>query len=118
MTAKKKPMAEMLKSSLGAEKASVSQRFDKADNILPKLAPEPSSTPEREGVVRMAYSIPASETEMIEEMLLQAARHGCRINRSELVRTALYALRQMDEGDFMQAIQSLDRLRPGRPSNK
>ena len=138
MINKKRPLGEALKSSVAAEDDAVRRRFEQADQVLiertenTKPEPEtsklatpvqsalarkpPENTETSAGVTRLAYSIPADEAAMVENMLLRAARAGHLINRSELVRAALNVLSVMPDRAFEDAVKSVIKLKPGRPS--
>lgn len=65
-------------------------------------------------VRKTAYSMPASEAHLPEEMMLRAARMGVIRNRSEVVRAAMNLLANSDDETFFAAIMGVERLKPGR----
>jgi hypothetical protein len=58
--------------------------------------------------------MPSSEAARVEALLLRAAQAGERINRSHLFRIAIHALNGLSDEEFLAAVRSVERLKPGR----
>lgn len=65
--------------------------------------------------VRATFSLPDSAITEIEDLRTELARRGVILNRSEVVRLGLTALRQLSEKELLRSVHELDRLKAGRP---
>jgi hypothetical protein len=74
-----------------------------------------SGQADREAAVRATFSLPGQAIRDIEQLRMLLGRRGVLLNRSELVRLGLAALHRLPERELMQVVDSLQRLKAGRP---
>lgn len=75
----------------------------------------PSSLQPAKHAVRATFSLPASAIAEIEDLRTELAQRGVILNRSEVVRLGLIALRQLSDSECLRSVDELDRLKAGRP---
>jgi hypothetical protein len=63
----------------------------------------------------VTLSVSARDQERIEELRVRLARHGCVLNKSEVVRLGLSALLSMSSSASAELVEELKRFKPGRP---
>lgn len=132
-TNKKSNLIDSLSSSLQAEKKSVNSRFENADKFFekgsetkenkPKITKEkkvkkkePSQKTEK--VIRDAFSMPASDAKLIKELKKRAIKLDVETNKSELVRAGLHALKALPDNKLVSIINSMPKIKTGRPTKK
>lgn len=121
-TGKKKTsrFRDQLQKTVAAEKKSLDDRFAKADEALgsvksPVPAPSPQ-IPQKKRVIRDAFSIPEDDYELIEKIRDRLVRELAMVrNKSEVVRAGLKLLYAMDAEQLREAVEAVERLKPGRP---
>lgn len=116
-------MKKALGASLKAEEQAVRSRFEKAETVLSKkrAAPPPREELPRNGagkVIRDSFTIPGDEYELISRIKKRCMKAGVSANKSEVLRAGLAALNQMSDGELAQAVESLTRVKTGRPPTK
>lgn len=111
-----------MRRSLQAETARIEDRFAKAEAIFGDSRPpilqeklDANSTPALPKVIRDTFSLPPTDYALLEQLRGRALSVGLAINKSELVRTGLRLLSELNEADFRQIIQRIDKIKPGRP---
>jgi len=118
-------IADGLKRGTDAEQRALELRFNRADKLLAggRGEPEePTAEPKATkpggsatgNVEKFAVSMAPGDGDRIEALLLCAARAGLRINRSHLFRVAIKVLEELPEEEFLEAVRSVERLKPGR----
>jgi hypothetical protein len=123
----RKNMKDALTSSLQAEDAAVKSRFDRAESLLgdrPGESPTPlpsitAPLPQEESapkVVRDSFTIPASDYELIALIRQRCLSSATSVNKGEVIRAGLHALRQMTDEQLLQIIEGLEKVKTGRPS--
>lgn len=118
-----KKMFDKLKvsSTVAQQDVALVDRFDKADSILLKAAPEPITEPrptaQKSSVVRDTFSMPPDDYARIEELRIIANKEGrSSTSKSEVVRAGLQALGLLDGKRLVEALNRLEKLVPGRKS--
>jgi hypothetical protein len=105
-------------STVAQQDVALGDRFDKADSILLK-APEPTLKPtptlRKTSVVRDTFSMPQDDYARIEELRITAAKEGrISTSKSEVVRPGLQVLGSLNGQQFIEALNRLEKLVPGR----
>jgi hypothetical protein len=75
----------------------------------------PSEQPKARAVVRENFSLPPSDSELIEVLRRRAAREGVLLNRSELLRASLAALSRLSDAEIAAVGAQVPKIRTGRP---
>ena len=136
MSPPKRDMKALLKDSLVAEDKATQDRFARADIALGhresgKAEPQEESragqgagqaTPRKkrrppavQKVIRDTFSMPEGDHGLIAELQEQLVReHALVLNKSEILRAGLHALRSMSESQRMKAARSVENLKRGR----
>lgn len=83
-----------------------------AGTLLPDDKPKPPT------VVRENFSLPPSDSELIEVLRRRAAREGVLLNRSELLRASLAALNKLSDAEIAVIGSQVPRIRTGRPTSR
>jgi len=65
-------------------------------------------------VKRDTFTFPENEHQAIESITKKLARKGRILNKSEIMRLGLLALKQLDDKDLAELSDSLDRVKQGR----
>jgi hypothetical protein len=107
-------------STITAERESAQQRvpqfppdkFAQADQAL-LTTPVPLSIPR---AVRETFTMLAEERDGLLEMKRRALRAGFEMNKSDIARMALAALKRLSEEDFLAMARELKKLKPGKPN--
>jgi Arc/MetJ-type ribon-helix-helix transcriptional regulator len=66
-------------------------------------------------VVRATFSLPYEATEEIEQLRKKFGRSGSPLNKSEVVRIGLAALKSLDKSKLQEAADRIVKLKAGRP---
>lgn len=117
---RRKDMSSKLKSSLQAEDESLDERFAKADVALgTKVAPASRKKRKKKvaapKVVRDTFSMPEDDHRLIQEIRHSLVKeHDLVLNKSEILRAGLHALKKMPSKDRLAAAQSIEIIKPGR----
>lgn len=121
----KKGLSSALKASISSErdaiklkKLEIDDRFDMAEKIFDVENQIKQKAEKKESVVRDSFTMPKEDYQRIEEcknrsLLLQQA-----MNKSEILRSGLIALQQLDDSSFLQIITHLKKVKTGRPIPK
>ena len=118
----KRDMKSALKGSLLMEEKTVKDRFEKAETLLgEKTKPEISEKgiekqyEERVKVVRDSFTMPQTDYDLITLLKKRSLQSGFETNKSEILRAGLLSLNQMTEKDFLEKIQTVEKIKTGRP---
>jgi hypothetical protein len=111
----RKDMRAALKGSLEQEEKAVKNRFEVAESIFADKGniDEPQLPAVR--VIRDSFTMPQPDYELIPVLQQQAMRVGKGVNKSEIIRAGLHALSIMSEGEFLAAIEKVEKVKTGRP---
>ena len=114
----RRDMSSKLKSSLEAEDQTLDDRFAKADVALGQKKASGRKKPSSvQQVVRDTFSMPKGDHGLIQELRQQLIEeHGLVLNKSEVLRAGLHALRDMPPQKRLAAARSIENLKPGRKS--
>jgi hypothetical protein len=120
-----------LGNSMKAEEEAVKSRFERAETLLarndaPSLAtPEtiaPPPLPHRNGVreeeprvKRDSFTMPVADYELIATLQNRCLKAQTRANKSEILRAGLIALSALSEEDLAALVESLPKVKTGRP---
>ena len=118
----KRDMKSALKGSLLMEEKTVKDRFEKAETLLGgKTETEISEKgiekqyEERVKVVRDSFTMPQTDYDLITLLKKRSLQSGIETNKSEILRAGLLSLNQMTEKDFLEKIQTVEKIKTGRP---
>lgn len=118
----KRDMKSALKGSLLMEEKTVKDRFEKAETLLGgKTETEVSEKgiekqfEERVKVVRDSFTMPQTDYDLITLLKKRSLQSGIETNKSEILRAGLLSLNQMTEKDFLEKIQTVEKIKTGRP---
>lgn len=124
----RKSMKSALSASLKAEDEAVRNRFEKAESLLgekPQVSDELASTahvvqepPKKERVIRDSFTLPTGDYELIAAVRQRCLKSAININKSEVIRAGLHALMEMPEVALAELVNNLEKVKPGRPTEK
>ena len=119
----RKDMKKALGASLKAEEQAVRSRFEKAETVFSKKksTPPPREELPQNGVgrvIRDSFTIPGDEYELISKIKKRCMKAGVSANKSEVLRAGLAVLSEMSDGELAQVVESLTRVKTGRPPTK
>ena len=128
----RKKIKSALSASLKAEDQAVKDRFERAETILKENQSlsnqansdtstssdeEAKSTPKKR-VIRDSFTLPESDYELIKTLKSRYLSLAINVNKSEVIRAGLHALNQMSDPELVSVIESLIRVKTGRPGKK
>ena len=122
-----KDMKAALSKSLESERATVENRFAKAEEILGggrkdhktseekklKLKPKPV----RPKIIRDSFTLPENDYRLIGKIKQECMRCGIDTNKSEIVRAGLKILAEMNRGELQEAFRKVEKIKAGRPKS-
>ena len=120
MTRSSRNRSQAWAATISAERENAQQRvstittdkFAQADRaLLPKaiLPPIPRA-------VRETFTMLVEEREGLLDMKRRAVRAGFELNKSDIARMAITALRRLSDEEFSELARGLKKLKPGKPS--
>ena len=126
----KQDMKTALSKSLDAEDDAVRSRFEKAESLLGqkrKKAKRPKGEgdqgkqpkklkPPKSKVIRDSFRLPKDDYGLIKDLQKRCLGLAQSVNKSELVRAGLHALAKMPDTELAKAIDSLEKVKTGRPA--
>ncbi len=118
----KRNMKSALKGSLLMEEQTVKDRFEKAESLLggkteATASEKENGAPKTENVkvVRDSFTMPQTDYVLISLLKKRSLQSGIETNKSEILRAGLLALNQMTERDFLDKIETVEKVKTGRP---
>ncbi|WP_146007636.1 hypothetical protein [Fischerella muscicola] len=128
----KKSMKSALTSSLKAEDEAVRNRFEKAESLLEERTQQTSSQPTDElpqakdalqpvrnqKVIRDSFTLPSTDYELIAAIRQRCLKSAVNATKSEVIRAGLHILQSLSDEELVQAIESLEKVKTGRPAGK
>jgi len=69
-------------------------------------------------VIRDAFTMLPSDQERIDDVIEKAGKAGTRTNKSEVIRAGIQLLYSLNQGDLAKAINSVEKIKTGRPKTK
>ena len=120
-----KDMKAALSKSIEQEREAVEDRFAKAESILGKkgparkrvevIKPTPKPRPVKPKVVRDCFTIPEADYNLITTIKEKCLKLGFDTNKGEIVRAGLKMLAELKSDELRKAVESVERLKTGRP---
>lgn len=89
-----------------------SKKAPKSEPKKPKVQAKPKPK-----VVRDTFSFPEDDYALIEAVKVKMAKRGKILNKSEIIRAGLHALKKMKVADLDVAAEAIDKVKTGRPSS-
>lgn len=123
----KKQMKSALTDSIKAEEKNFQNRFDKADQIFgsgdkdkDEKVPNTSKIDKSKRIqtIRDSFTIPDFDYGKISSLQERLLKLGLNANKSEIVRAGFHALENLSDQDLLLILQSLEKIKTGRPKNK
>jgi hypothetical protein len=128
----KKSMKSALTSSLRAEDEAVRNRFEKAESLLEKTHPTSSQPTDfkqplsedalqpgkKEKVIRDSFTLPSGDYELITTIRQRCLNSAVNATKSEVIRAGLHILQSLSDEELVRAIESLEKVKTGRPAGK
>jgi hypothetical protein len=65
--------------------------------------------------VRDSFTFPAEDHELIQKIIGRCLQNGVSVNKSETLRAALQVLDGLTDGEILEAVSKLERIKTGRP---
>ena len=96
-----------------AKKAPVARKRVAA--IVPKKAKKEKKLAAKVKVVRDSFTMPQVDYGLIAEIKQKALKSGLHVKKSELLRAGLQALSKLSTAQLKQAVNSLEKIKTGRP---
>lgn len=103
-------------------------RFDKADEFLelksipkqqepkqPKQQKQEKQQKQQKRVIRDSFTLPTDDYELITTIRERCLDSRLTINKSEVIRAGLHALNQMSNEELVAVVESLTKIKTGRP---
>ena len=115
MPRQKGQMAQSMRKSLNDEAARLQARFEKAEALFGSDDVAIESKAEITKVIRDTFTMPPDDHALLDRLKARALSMGQAITKSELVRAGLHALYDMPETNFKEAINQVEKIKPGRP---
>lgn len=129
--ATKRKMGDALTASLNNEQDAVKKRFELAESVLEKKAPtiqtskassktavKDSPKPKQEKVIRDTFSLPQTDYKLIDALRKRCLKAETSATKSEIIRAGLHALSAMNNQELSQTLQSLLKIKAGRPKTE
>jgi len=120
-----KDMKAALSKSIEQEREAVEDRFARAESILGKkeparkkvaaIKPAPKPKPEKPKVVRDCFTIPEADYNLITTIKEKCLKFGFDTNKGEIVRAGLKVLAELKADELRRAVESVERVKTGRP---
>ena len=97
-------------------------RFARAEAVM-KAGEGKSQEPElqkldHQRVIRDSFTLPANDYALLSTLRERGLKAGVHATKSELVRAGLRMLLEVNEGEFVSALQKLEKVKTGRPSER
>lgn len=123
-------MKSALSASIQAEDEAVKTRFERAEAIfggqnqsnrtseviLGEDQDSPSSEVKKERVIRDSFTLPSDDYELIAALKKRYLQLAVNVTKSEVIRAGLHALQQRSDNELLELIDSLAKVKTGRPS--
>lgn len=129
---KQQQLSAAILKSVQRENDELSNRFKNAESIFSPVTPTipknsapgtkevapTSPLPEvGEEVMKMTFTCSESDIARIQAIRKKAAMNDIFLNKSEVIRSALYALENVSEKQFLKSIDQMVKFSHGRPKN-
>ncbi len=111
-----------LRESLKAEQEAMQDRFEKAESVLgrdkDRKGGKKEGKIEQLKVIRDTFSFPEHDYRLIAEIQNRCLQSRIAVTKSEIVRAGLKALSTLPDTKLVQAMSTVERVKPGRHSGK
>ena len=107
MSASRDPL-DGLAGSIDAQEEASKRRFRDAKRFTQGV------TPRAGGVVRVQFSFPAEDHQLLALLVTRGLRQGLKLTKSQIVRAGLRGLFTMPPGEFAELVEQSAPLKPGR----
>jgi hypothetical protein len=98
-------------------KAKVAVEAKKATKAKPaKVVKEKKVVVKKPKLLRDSFTFPEADYALIAALKQRALAAGCEAKKSEVLRAALVVLSGVSEQELVNAINGIDKLKPGRPA--
>lgn len=119
-------MKAALTKSVEQEREAVEDRFARAESILGNkeparkkkvetIKPAPKPKPEKPKVVRDSFTLPEGDYKLITTIREKCLKFGFDANKGEIVRAGLRMLAELKADELRKAVESVERVKTGRP---
>lgn len=127
----KKSMKSALTSSLRAEDEAVRNRFQQAESLLEEKTQQTSNQPKnlqkslkedalqpekKQKVIRDSFTLPSGDYELIASIRQRCLKSAVNATKSEVIRAGLHILQSLSDEELIRAIESLEKVKTGRPA--
>ena len=82
---------------------------------VPKKVKKEKKSAVKVKVVRDSFTMPQSDYDLIADIKQKALKSGLHVKKSELLRAGLQALSKLNSSQLKQAVNSLEKIKTGRP---
>ncbi|QZA76666.1 hypothetical protein K4H28_10015 [Deefgea tanakiae] len=93
------------------------KKLDRATVLVQKKTAQKKAA-KKPKLVRDSFTFPAVDYALIGALKQQALKAGLDVKKSELIRAGLAALVAMDSAQLLNTINSLEKIKTGRPAKK
>lgn len=115
----KKDFGAGIGKSIKAETQKIQDRFALAEQLLEPESVSKQSEPEKpkkqKRVIRDSFTLPIDDYELITTIRERCLDSRVTINKSEVIRAGLHALNEMSETELLAVVDSLTKIKTGRP---
>ena len=115
----KKDFGAGISKSIMAETQKVQDRFALAEQLLEpestQKPPESEKPKNRKRVIRDSFTLPSHDYELITTIRERCLDSRVTINKSEVIRAGLHALNEMSNSELLAVVDSLTKIKTGRP---
>ncbi len=105
-------------SKLTTKKALVARKRVPAKTVVakaPKKVKKEKKLAVKVKVVRDSFTMPQADYDIIADIKQKALKSGLHVKKSELLRAGLQALSKLNTSQLKQAMNSLEKIKTGRP---
>lgn len=108
---------EKAENALGRARSSATSRSGKSGTAV---APYPSRTSASatEKVIRDSFTMPSKDYKKITQLREKCLKAGLSVTKGEILRAGLHALESLSAENLRQAVQSVEKIKPGRPGRE
>lgn len=108
---------DALQRSVNLERSSLDARFSQADAIFgtTTLPAKSATVPPTKKVVRDTFTMPEDDYALLARLKQRSLSMCLETYKSELVRAGLRLLARLPDDEFRTAVQTVERVKVGRP---
>jgi len=100
----------------GSGRSSNSQGRRLVDRVEPHQTTVHENSGFNEKVIRDSFTMPSSDYQKIPQLKAKCLKAGLSVTKSELLRAGLHALEELSMKGLREVIQSVEKVKPGRPA--